>query len=158
MVNCSNKRQTTPEGVAEAGDLLNADEFVNKSGNGSNSVPFVLGGPELFDCNICLEHLTPPDFQFAAVKEFEGTTLISRSHGRGLRHRPYDYVIAALAILVFSALGMVASVLGGLVTIPERWVPSTLGRIASVLGNSLPRKEICLPQRDSRANVRHPSR
>ncbi|KAK9109498.1 hypothetical protein Sjap_017558 [Stephania japonica] len=63
MVNCSNKRQRTPEGVAEAGDLLNANEDVNKSGNGSNSVSLVLGDPELLESNICLEPLTPPVFQ-----------------------------------------------------------------------------------------------
>ncbi|KAK9112461.1 hypothetical protein Scep_019980 [Stephania cephalantha] len=65
MANCSNKRQRTPEGLVEAGDLLSANKEVNKSGNGngSNSMSLVLGDPELLDCNICLEPLTPPVFQ-----------------------------------------------------------------------------------------------
>ncbi|KAK9109502.1 hypothetical protein Sjap_017562 [Stephania japonica] len=62
----------TPEGVAEAGNLLNANEDVNKSGNGSNSVSLVLGDPELLDCNIYLEPLTPPVFQVEPIHH--GTT------------------------------------------------------------------------------------
>ncbi|KAK9109993.1 hypothetical protein Sjap_018053 [Stephania japonica] len=50
---------------------------------------------------------------------------------------------------------MVTSVLGVLVTVPERSVPSALGRMISALGNSSPRKETRFLQR---ASVHHPAR
>ncbi|KAK9131117.1 hypothetical protein Sjap_011604 [Stephania japonica] len=48
---------------------------------------------------------------------------------------------------ISSTLGLVASVLGDLVTVPGNCVPSALGRIASTLGDSSPRKETRLLQR-----------